>query len=105
MAVKILQTCKAIPNERGTGTPITYKAGDTFPTDEPWQRAIADSLIRGGLAEDTKVVTATETKVMDAERARNENGTLIGDDPSTPDYNEAWKGGVAPRKRGRPSKT
>ena len=29
----------------------------------------------------------TETKKV---RARNEDGTLKGDDPSTPDVNEAW---------------
>jgi len=35
-------------------------------------------------------------------RARKK-GKFVGDDPSTPNVNEAWKGGVAPkRKRGRP---
>lgn len=33
-----------------------------------------------------------------AERARNDKGQLIGDDPSTPNVNEAWEGGVAPSK-------
>ena len=33
-----------------------------------------------------------------AERARNEKGQLIGDDPSTPEVNEAWVGGTAPSK-------
>ena len=27
------------------------------------------------------------------ERARNEDGTYVGDDPSTPDVNEAYKSG------------
>jgi len=27
------------------------------------------------------------------ERARNTDGTYVGDDPSTPDVNEAWKKG------------
>ncbi len=103
MSVKILQSVKAISDERGVQPLKTYKAGDTFPTDEPWQREIAESLIRGGLAEDTKVVAPTETKAV--ERARNADGTLMGDNPSTPDVNEAWEGGVAPRKRGRPKKT
>ena len=36
-------------------------------------------------------------------RARNKNGTLKADDPSTPDVNEAWE--VKPvKKRGRPAK-
>lgn len=35
-------------------------------------------------------------------RARKK-GKFIADDPSTPNVNEAWEGGVAPkRKRGRP---
>lgn len=40
-------------------------------------------------------------------RARNDDGTLKADDPSTPDVNEAWEGGDAPKpiKRGRPRKT
>jgi hypothetical protein len=36
-------------------------------------------------------------------RARNENGTLKADNPSTPDVNEAWEDKPV-KKRGRPSK-
>jgi hypothetical protein len=36
-------------------------------------------------------------------RARNKNGTLKADDPSTPDVNEAWED-KSVKKRGRPSK-
>lgn len=100
MSVKILQTVRAISDERGVQPLTTYKAGDTFPTDEPWQRAIADNLIRGGLAEEAKVVSPSETKAIEPERARNADGTLIGDNKSTPDVNEAWVGGEAPKKRG-----
>jgi len=32
-------------------------------------------------------------------RARNEKGQLVSDDPSTPDVNEAWEGGKAPKKK------
>ena len=35
-------------------------------------------------------------------RARNKKGQLKADDPSTPNVNEAWVGGKAPKKRGRP---
>jgi len=43
-------------------------------------------------------------KKIVAKRARNKKGQLKGDDPSTPDVNEAWVGGKAPvkKKRGRP---
>jgi len=43
-------------------------------------------------------------------RARNEDGTLKADDPSTPDVNEAWEKAPAKKpakkatKRGRPAK-
>lgn len=37
-------------------------------------------------------------------RARNEDGTLKADDPSTPDVNEAWEEKHASKKRGRPKK-
>jgi hypothetical protein len=36
-------------------------------------------------------------------RARNENGTLKADNPSTPDVNEAWEDKPV-KKRSRPSK-
>ncbi len=34
-----------------------------------------------------------------AERARNKKGQLKADDPSTPDVNEAYVGGKAPKKK------
>jgi len=37
-------------------------------------------------------------------RARNDDGTLKADDPSTPDVNEAWEEKPVKKKRGRPPK-
>jgi hypothetical protein len=37
--------------------------------------------------------------VSDPVRARNDDGTLKGDDPNTPNVNEAWEGGKAPVKK------
>ena len=37
-------------------------------------------------------------------RARNKKGQYEGDDKETPNVNEAWEGGTAPKKRGRPPK-
>ena len=34
-------------------------------------------------------------------RARNEKGRLVADDPSTPEVNEAWEGGKAPKKKAK----
>ena len=42
--------------------------------------------------------TKTETKKV---RARNEDGTLKGDDPSTPDVNEAWTTKVVKKATGK----
>ena len=39
-----------------------------------------------------------ETKKV---RARNEDGTLKGDDPSTPDVNEAWTTKVVKKVKGK----
>jgi hypothetical protein len=45
-------------------------------------------------AEPTKPAsTATKKEPSKRVRARNEDGTLKGDDPSTPDVNEAWTDG------------
>lgn len=104
MAIRMLVNAKGASNEYGSETRI-YTAGEEIVADEPWKEALIANFIAAGLAQDTKVVKPTEQKVEAAERARNADGTLMGDDPSTPDYNEAWKGGVAPRKRGRPAKT
>jgi len=32
-------------------------------------------------------------------RVKDEEGKFIGDDKSTPDINEAWEGGYAPKKK------
>ena len=37
-------------------------------------------------------------------RARTKKGTYIADDKSTPDVNEAWMGGKAPKKKGKKKK-
>ena len=45
----------------------------------------------------TPTSTPTPEPVVEPKRARNEKGHYIADDPSTPE-NEAWVGGVAPKK-------
>jgi hypothetical protein len=34
-------------------------------------------------------------------RARDEKGHYVADDPDTPDINEAWEGGKAPKKKAK----
>jgi|TARA_R110001583_G_scaffold157762_1_gene309680 hypothetical protein len=45
-----------------------------------------------------KLLEACPEAVFEPERARDEDGKFIADDPSTPDTNEAWKGGKKPTK-------
>ncbi|SVB50973.1 uncharacterized protein METZ01_LOCUS203827 [marine metagenome] len=42
-----------------------------------------------------------EAPVKKPARARKADGKLKADDPSTPDVNEAWEGGKAPKKKKR----
>ena len=44
----------------------------------------------------TPVKEVTKTK---PKRARTKKGTYKADDPTTKDYNEAYVGGVAPKKK------
>jgi hypothetical protein len=43
--------------------------------------------------EEAAVFKAAKPKAKTKKRARNKDGTLKGDDPSTPDVNEAWEDG------------
>jgi hypothetical protein len=58
----------------------------------------AEELARRGLNSDGSPIKTTKV------RARNENGTLKADDPSTPNVNEAWADAPVKKKRGRPPK-
>lgn len=42
---------------------------------------------------------ALEIGASTPKRARTAKGKLKADDPSTPDVNEAWEGGKAPKKK------
>ena len=97
MAVKMIRQAVGVANRLGSQT-RTYEAGEELSDNEDWEKARNISFIDLGLALETKVVKPTETKATAPERARNADGTLIGDDPSTPDVNEAWEGGEAPKK-------
>ena len=50
----------------------------------------------------TKAAGVTETIVpVTPKRARTKKGRYQADDKSTPDFNEAWEGGKAPKKKGK----
>ena len=60
--------------------------------------ASSEELAARGLYPDGSPIKTTSV------RARNDNGTLKADDPSTPDVNEAWEEKPVKKKRGRPPK-
>ena len=62
-----------------------------------FQPPSVEELAARGLGPDGKPLKTQKT------RARNSDGTLKADDPSTPDVNEAWEE-VPVKKRGRPKK-
>ena len=100
---KIIVPKPASSNEKGTDVRL-YKANEIIESEGDWQDEVMDTFIQNGWAMEVKVDSVDETVEVEAEvkevkRARNEKGQLQGDDPSTPDVNEAWEGGKAPKKK------
>ena len=76
------------------GAMRTYTADEIVDADDDWQIAEMERMISNGWAEEVKIDAPTETK-----RARTDDGHYVAADPDTPDVNEAWEGGVAPKKK------
>ena len=72
-------------------------------------KANMETFVENGWAIEVKVDAPEETVDVESEvkpkRARNKKGQLKGDDPSTPDVNEAWEGGEAPKKTSKKKTT
>ena len=95
-----------------SGGPVAGEAayGDVWYADEHVEAIMSGEVMpslttdTAGSASNQEMVTVTEeTTIVDAAdkpeakdyevevvRARNDKGQLVGDDPSTPDVNEAW---------------
>tara|TARA_X000001382_G_scaffold79719_1_gene56015 strand:+ start:3679 stop:4050 length:372 start_codon:yes stop_codon:yes gene_type:complete len=100
---KIVVPKPASCNEHGTEVKL-YTADEIIESEGTWQDELMDSFIENGWAMEVKVDSVEETvdveaDVKEVKRARNDKGQLIGDDPETPDVNEAWEGGEAPKKK------
>ena len=100
MAIRMIRQAVGVANELGSQT-RTYHEGEELSNTQDWEQARNANFMERGLAEETKVSKPTETKATAPTRARNADGTLKGDDKTTPDINEAWEGGVAPSKKGK----
>lgn len=102
MAVRMLVSAKGAAEASGA-TIRVYQTGEVLDTSTDWMKELAHVFVSAGLAEIHENNPVEETKVLKASikpvRARNKDGTLKSDDPSTPDVNEAWEGGVAPKKK------
>ena len=77
---------------------IIYGAG--FPPQYYVLEQGEDGIWKSVFGPDPDLVDA-QAKVDDLNgvRARNDKGQLVGDDPSTPNINEAYKSGKAPKKK------
>ena len=100
---KIVVPKPASCNEHGTEVKL-YQVDEIIESEGTWQDDVMDKFIENGWAMEVKIDSADETVEVEADvkevkRARNDKGQLIGDDPETPDVNEAWEGGEAPKKK------
>ena len=106
---KIIVPKPASANEKGTEVKL-YTANEIIKSEGKWQDEVMETFIENGWAMEVKVDSAddaveVEAEVKEVKRARNEKGQLKADDPSTPDVNEAWEGGEAPKKTTAKKKT
>ena len=101
---KILVPKPASSNKDGTDVKL-YQADEIVDAKESWQDDVMQTFVENGWAMEIKVEASAEESSEPIKRARNEDGTLKGDDPSTPDVNEAWEGGEAPKKTTRKKRT
>ena len=108
-----------------SGGPVAGEAayGDVWYADEHVEAIMSGEVMpslttTAGSASNEVMVTVTEeTTIVDAAdkpeakdyevevvRARNDKGQLVGDDPSTPDVNEAWTTKIKKKITGKKSK-
>ena len=80
-----------------------YVLDEIVEAKASWQEELMNSFVQNGWAMEIKVDGKSEEG--EPVRARNDKGQLMGDDPSTPDVNEAWEGGKAPTKKSTKKKT
>lgn len=80
-----------------------YAHDEVIEVKEDWQEEVMETFVANGFAMEVKMDGVEQTVDIESEvepkRARNEKGQLIGDDPDTPEINEAWEGGKAPAKK------
>jgi len=81
---KIIVPKPATNDEQGLTTKL-YEAGSMVTADAPWKEDLMTMFEDNGWAMECKVQDTTGM-----ERARNDQGHYVADDPSTPEVNEAY---------------
>lgn len=103
---KILVPKPVAVDEQGLEVKL-MTADSVVEADSDVMSANMQTFVENGWAIEVKMDSVDETVEVEAEvepkRARNEKGQLVGDDPDTPDVNEAWESGEAPKKTAKKS--
>jgi len=105
---KILVPKPVAVDEQGMDVQL-MTADSVVEADTEVMSANMQSFVENGWAIEVKMDSVDETVEVEAEveaevkRARNDKGQLVGDDPDTPDVNEAWEGGKAPKTTAKKS--
>ena len=84
-------------NELGTESKL-YVHDEVVEAKEDWQQSLMEAFVQNNWAMEIKVEDTSDVETTEPVRARNDKGHYVADDPSTPDVNEAYEGGVAPKK-------
>ena len=84
-------------NELGTESKL-YIHNEVVEAKEEWQQSLMEAFVQNNWAMEIKVEDTSDLETTEPVRARNDKGHYVADDPSTPDINEAYEGGVAPKK-------
>ena len=80
-----------------------WAVGNDKPVKKQKNEEIIEEAIKSGEVELDKFETAPVIKAK-PKRARTKKGTYVADDKSTPDVNEAWVGGKAPKAKSKKPK-
>ena len=94
---KIIVPKAGAANDLGTETKL-YVLDERVDAKESWQEDLMSVFVKNGWALEVKDDEASDVGEAEPMRARNDKGHYVADDPSTPDVNEAYVGGKAPKK-------
>ena len=81
------------------GYDVIVDNDNELDTKEEWKEKHMKDWVNNGWAMEVKVEDVSDLDEGEPVRARNDKGHYVADDPSTPDVNEAWEGGVAPEEK------